>query len=509
MNAAWSIAAILKHTGHNDEALTTISSVVGDSGCDTETSESFKALHLLAQIQSNLENYTAAQDSIARALSRQGGISPEHLRRAHITQAEIYTNLERTDDAIKSYEEARQAIPTEPLKGETLRHEFDAWKDEGRALDLVRQKWSLQERLGWATESYDTDQSHLETLVLACIDAKEPQFLVEVYQEIIGILDHFGAGAVLRTNLAEWYSKNQDIASMKRECYTILDSTLSSDNSGTYRFTNEEPDYVVWRATSWLIDGIYEQFRATADRAVKAQLFAEAKGIMSRPLAVAVTLQKTYQVHHKVILARIARKMGPLHEFEDYLKQAFDFTIDGLLDDITWNDRNNLELLCKILSCLEGLEWDAQIALSGWFSKLDPGNPGIAQDDDDDEDNDPLPDDEGDLTGSPSYCMAPRCETSWRAWKGRKIYTCLYCWDMMLCETCYEKRMSYDKGAEIPPGESFCGTNHKFLLPVDGWKGIKNGMVIIEGREPFAFKDWLIELKKEKWPRAWENFWIN
>lgn len=516
VNAAWAIATILEHPGHDEEALTTISSVIDDSNNDTENPARFKALHLLAQIQSDLKDYAAGQDSITRALSLQEGISPEHLRRAHITQARIYTHLERNDDAIKSYEEARQAIPADPLKGETLRYEFDAWNENGKALDLIRHKWSLQERLGWVTWNYNTDDSHLQDLIPACIDAKEPQFLLELYQEIIGILDHFGAGAVLRNNLAQWYSMNQDLDSMKKELYIILDSTLSSENSETYRFTNEDPDYVLWRATSWLIDGIYEQFRATPDRAAKAQLFAEAKAIMSRPLAREVTLQKTCQVHHKVTLARMARKMGPLHEFEDFLKQAFEFTIDALVDDIAWNDRTNLELLCKILSCLEGLEWDAQIALSAWFSKLDPGDAGNARADDADEDDDPpsknwdpLPDDEGDLTGHVSNCLAPRCEATWRAWKGRKIYNCLYCWDMILCESCYEKRVSYDRGAVIPPGESFCGTNHKFLRPVDGWKGIKNGMVTIEGREPFAFKAWLVDLKEKKWPLAWEKFWIN
>ncbi|KAG8161352.1 hypothetical protein KVR01_009616 [Diaporthe batatas] len=528
LNAAWATAAILEHAGHNEDALSVISSLVGDLNDDTDHSDRFKALHLLAQIQSSLKDYAAAHDSITRALSLQERISPNHLRRAHITQARIYTNLERTDDAVKSYEAARQSVPNDPLKGETLRYEFDAWNDKGKALDLVRHKWSHQERLGWVTWNYSTDDSHLHDLVLACIDAKEPQFLVEVYQETIAILDHFGAGAVLRINLAQWYSMNQDLASMKRELYAILDSTLSSENSEYYRFTNEHPDYVLWRDTSMLIDGIYSQFRATADRTAKAQLFAEGKAIMSRPLAREVTLQKSCQVHQKLTLARMALKMGPLHEFEDFLKQAFEFTIDALVDDVSWNDRNNLESLCKILSCLEGLEWDAQIALSAWFSKLDPGDQSSSQandadedsdpdkDNDPDEDNDPqsenwdpLPDDEGDLTGYVMSCLSPRCEASWRAWKGRKIYNCLYCWDMILCEDCYKKRVSYDEGTPIPPGESFCGKNHKFLGPVDGWKGITNGIVTIEGREPFAFKDWLLELKEKKWPRAWENFWIN
>ena len=526
---------------HNDDALRTISGAIVDVNNDTENSESFKTLHLLAKIQSNLEDYEAAQDSITRALSRQDGISPDHLRHAHITQAGIYMKLERTEEAIKSYGQARQANPTEPLKGETLRYEFDAWNENGKALDLMRNTWTLQERLQWMTWSYDTDETHIENLRFAAIDANEPNFVVETYQEIINLLDHFDEGVVLRNNLANWYFMNEDVESMKKECLAVLDSTLTSENGENYRFTNEEPDYVVFCAVSWLTDGIYEQFRATADRAAKAGLFSEAKGVMSRPLARAVALRPTFQVHHKVTLARMARKLGPLHEFEDILNPAFEFTMDALMDDIAWNDRTNLDLLSKVLSSLEGLERDAQIALAARFSELEPeeqsvaaaddGDGGSASGDSEDEDGgsasddsdeeededkhhlpeggDPVPEDEGDLTMGASYCSGPRCEVSWRAWKGRKIYYCLYCLDTMLCETCYEKRMGYNAGVAIPPGENFCGQNHKYLRPVDGWKGIKNGMVLIEGQEPFAFKDWLVELKEKKWRQAWEKFWMD
>lgn len=269
-----------------------------------------------------------------------------------------------------------------------------------------------------------------------------------------------------------------------------------------------------------LTDTIYGQFRATADRAAKAALFDEAKGLMSRPLARAVTLQKPYQVHYKVILARMARKLGPLHEFQDILNEGFNATVDALMDDVAWNDEMNLGLLSMVLSSLDGLEREAQIAVSTRFSDLEPEDEGPAaadeadgastssESDEEDEDEDPLPEDEGDLTGYASYCDGPRCKVTWRAWKGRKIYQCLYCWDTLLCEPCYEKRMGFNAGVTIPPGENFCGDNHEYLRLVDGWKGVKNGMVLIEGQEPFAFKDWLVELKEKKWPQAWEKFWM-
>ena len=43
------------------------------------------------------------------------------------------------------------------------------------------------------------------------------------------------------------------------------------------------------------------------------------------------------------------------------------------MDDIGWNVNLELELLSKVLSSLDGLEREAQIALSARFSKLDFG----------------------------------------------------------------------------------------------------------------------------------------
>lgn len=510
VNAAWAIAAILNHSGHNDDALKTISGAIGNLDDTTD----FKTLVLLATIQGKLKDYDSAQNSITRALARQDGISPNRLRQAHITQAEIYTGLKKSDDAIKSYEQARQANPTEPLKGQTLRAEFDAWKKINKAVDLVKNKWTLNERLQWMIWKYDYDERHLKDLMLAAIDAREFDFIVETYQEIINLLDHFDAGTPLRKNLAYWYDMNGDLDSIKKECYAILDSTLNSENGEEYRFTNELTDVVAFNAISLVTNTIYEEFRATADRTIKAKLFAEAKGIMSRPLAHAVALRPSFQVHHKVTLARMARKLGPLHEFEDILNPAFNLTMDALMDDIAWNDSWALELLSEVLSCLDGLEWEAQIALSARFSQLDPKDraPAAADDGDghyEDEDDDPLPEDEGDLERGTSYCDGTRCKVTWRAWKGRPIYYCLYCSDLLLCETCYEKRVAYNTNVTVPRGENFCGRNHKYLRAVDGWKGIKDGMVFIEGQEPFAFKAWLEELKEKKWREAWEKFWLD
>jgi len=41
---------------------------------------------------------------------------------------------------------------------------------------------------------------------------------------------------------------------------------------------------------------------------------------------------------------------------------------------------------------------------------------------------------------------------------------------------------------------------------VEGWKGIKNGVMRFE-TENIRFDTWLLELKGKKWMEAWERFW--
>jgi hypothetical protein len=62
-------------------------------------------------------------------------------------------------------------------------------------------------------------------------------------------------------------------------------------------------------------------------------------------------------------------------------------------------------------------------------------------------------------------------------------------------------------GAKNDWWRTYCGKNHTYVkAPVEGWKGVKNGVMRI-GTERIPFRDWLQELKDEKWPGAWNSFW--
>lgn len=90
------------------------------------------------------------------------------------------------------------------------------------------------------------------------------------------------------------------------------------------------------------------------------------------------------------------------------------------------------------------------------------------------------------------------------------MYLCLTCDKVMLCDSCHAKRLSYNEGADISQlGFTYCAENHEYIMgPIEGWRGIKDGIMRIKGREDVKFRDWLDNLKERKWKEAWDRFWL-
>lgn len=111
-----------------------------------------------------------------------------------------------------------------------------------------------------------------------------------------------------------------------------------------------------------------------------------------------------------------------------------------------------------------------------------------------------------DVTGSGIYCDGG-CGTDISRWT-QPMYYCLVCVNCDLCEECYGKRLAQTRGEIEEPWLSFCGPDHRYIkAPMKGWKGIKNGVIRIEGEEEFTVEDWLKGLKEERWQKAWDTFW--
>jgi hypothetical protein len=241
--------------------------------------------------------------------------------------------------------------------------------------------------------------------------------------------------------------------------------------------------------------------------------------------------------------------MGPAREYQNTLQRIFRTCIEGLEDTVSWNDADSLRLLAKVLASLDGLERDASIALSAQFSILDRSiyeDSATGSEDSDIESVGPLDaqhptsanpeeqrppesngrkDDENteneartsgkdsaavnhldeDLVGLEYSCdICQEFATSWV----RPLYLCLVCTNTDLCVGCREKRLKWNReGEEEDTWTTVCGKNHHYIRgPMAGWKGIKDGVIRI-GEEEVPVKQWIKELKEERWPKAWEAFW--
>jgi tetratricopeptide (TPR) repeat protein len=593
------LALMLQKCGHHKQALVNARRALNT--CEVSQLElRSRILNLIANVLLKLKDFGGAATAINEALSISDAVPQKLLRGNLLTRASAELKAGNKRQAITTYEEARVASTEDPLSGFYLHATIDAClelHDDKLAIELMK-NWKPMERLSWATWNYENAGFDFhEAFWRAATRAGQRDFIFSMYDEIIKLLENIDAAPPIRYQLAGAHCDvNLDIPAAKAITNELLDLTSSGD---VYPFTDEEPAYTVVCAIASTAEMIFEQYRTTADPAVKAQLYAEIGTLTTRPLAQSVTSIKSELGHYYLTMGRMARKMAPAQEFHAYLQKNFDLCYEALVDNVGWNDMLNLNNLGMLVSTLPGLEREAQILVSAQFSKLDPqvkysesddedqedegegekeededededkpngvaekeqstsdededeedeeGNDDEEEDDDDDDDdhggegtnedgedgnktsdNDlsgdyPLPIDEGDLDDTWNRC-AGTCEPRlvWRAWKNRPMYLCTICFNCVLCEACYQKRQEYNRngGNEAcvrEVGSLYCGMNHKYIRgPVPGWKGIKDGVMIIkpdddEKKEEeviIKFRDWLDDLKNVKWKQAWDRFWL-
>lgn len=582
-NANWAVASLLTHSRHFTAALPyALHALEGEKQDSKDGHEDadhatrrFRTSNLLARIYLGKNDHKTANEAICEGLAsavkgQEEGKSPtipaKLLRIGLLTRAKTEVGQGKIDDAIRSYEEARKADPENPMPGHNLKEEFHVYldgKSDKEVIGLVK-RWKPMERLAWMTWNFENDgyEEH-EAFRRAAGRAGEETFMVEAYEEVIKLLDSLDAAAPIRYHLAlaHWRVRNDADAAK-----ALMNETLEASSSGRpAAFTEEDPATTLVCAVLLMTHIIYEEYRATSDPKVKESLFVEMKGLTKKNLVLSVSPRRSELMHHYLTLARMARKMASATEFQDTLQSVFDVCYEGLVDGVGWNDLLNLATMAIVLGNLKGLDREARILVSAQFSRLDPGvNDNALSDDDDDDDNEDEDEDEGDaddkreqeeaeggnddrkenpnnqknvaeddsddgdLTAAWCTCDG-ECKplVAWHSWTDMPaMYTCTVCSNVALCEPCYMKRIDYNNNTEDKDlnksrvGSRYCGTNHTYIKgPIEGWKGIKDGVMRIETQagegggeknvEQVKFRDWLDELKDVKWKKAWDEFWLH
>jgi len=559
------VAEVLGNYHYNDAALARCRTALAATPTPLEE---FKILILLANTQLAVERAAEAAETIAQCLllASAEGVTPALRRAALVCRARIAASQSDTATAMQAYREAKEVDPAGVTLGADLSEEAEIPLAAGDHAGFVAclRGWKPIERLTWLTWRYDTENDERSLRLLdAAARAGEADFLVAVYEESIRYLDGVGAGAPLRVDLA-WVHRmvRGDLAAARR----VLDDVLDSGSNGwAYDLTDEQPDATLERALNAQSECLFALFQRETNPGAKAELLAAVRGLTQRPLALDVPPNSaTFLLHHRILTARMALKMGPREEFQRGLQGAIDTCISALEDDVGWNDLFNLSLLTEALATLAGalpdkngpaaeaLRRAAGLVLSAQFSKLtaepektkgEDGGDGTDEDDsdgaddsdedseddseddsdddsddsdDDDSDDDeklgPPPTDEGDLSLlGPVFCDGicnPIKTFKW--WGGHSGYQCVSgCDQVFFCEECFDALQADKSGQKPLPGRRFCDRSHEHYIkaPVDGWKGVKDGVMTFEGGRSVSFAGFLKSIQEEICKKAWEEFW--
>ena len=79
----------------------------------------------------------------------------------------------------------------------------------------------------------------------------------------------------------------------------------------------------------------------------------------------------------------------------------------------------------------------------------------------------------------------------------RSLFWCVICAETTLCEKCMEG---------LNETSTYCGHSHSHIkMPMEGWIAVRSGTIHIENSEPILCREWLRQLREDKWPRVWEQ----
>jgi hypothetical protein len=479
-------------------------------------------------------------------------------------KAQVLSNMEKREDALLAFDEARRLSSDQPLAGWvlddiTLLFQEDNEAEASRLMEVLK-SWNEKERNSWFTYCFDkwVDEDAVTRMQRAAKSTKETDLLLDWLSALartpsMQSLILFN----LRCAIAYiYYPMLGDIEKGKALRNEILAMKPKSDPAFEDTMNETKTSHRMQ-----LADILFCEFQMSADPTEKEEIMETLRVL---PSAHGDNYDER-ESHVGMLRANMFRIMGPAKEYEKHMNELLTSCIRGLEDSVSWNDSSSLRLLSKVLASLDGLEKDARIAISSQFSILDRAiheqdaeserseslsESGVHEGDREQEstkNNEPVTGSEDslhapladsiheatdnslseevekeqnsivtaevpepakvdeDVTGWGIFCDG-RCGVTIKSWT-QPFYYCLVCPSCDLCEDCHSKRLKQTAGEIKKPWLSFCGANHRYVKgPMKDWKGIKNGVIRI-GDEEIAVKDWLRGLKEERWQNAWKAFW--
>lgn len=166
------------------------------------------------------------------------------------------------------------------------------------------------------------------------------------------------------------------IASLNLEAAVFLRSALGEEGKARdylQRLINDPKTNVWWvmKSCDLLCEQYFEDFRRSNNPIAKKTAMDETRKLLSKLSEVLGNDFEAAESPVSLAMAGMLRKLGPALEWHDVLNEVFQSCAKNLNDEIGWNDSFSFRRLTRVLMSVDGMETQAQIALTAQLYVID------------------------------------------------------------------------------------------------------------------------------------------
>ncbi|KAK0373549.1 hypothetical protein CLIM01_09075 [Colletotrichum limetticola] len=559
------VAELLRASGHLEPAEKTCKTALNLSNLGSQ--DWFQASCVLVEIQIQMKKYDeACQIAQAAFLELSKHEVPPKLKRVVYTTYGVTRVFQKKfDTALEFLGKAKDSDP-DGFTPSDLADYLHISEIKGAAACIrVLKSWNLTERMSWLVLRYQEEGSKtLNFCARLAKQANEQEFIVSLYEEAVKLLDRLDAATPLRTDLAVVYA---GVCNNSEGALQILEKVFDSRVIGRrFPITDVDARITLLTAVELMANVQVALFQKSRDPDYKTERLRSLAGLMQRPFPMHVPhLSTTFTMPYRLALSHMYISIGPLKKFHETLQSIMDDAFSGLGDSVDWNDHLCFFYLAQVLALLsralkndEGLIRYARILGSAIFSQRNSAHKGgthsegldsngqeektsaasvisssktLADSKSDMDDQQPVQIvaglrthenggenkmteyeslDEGDILDSVKIdCDICRQKSQLRGWGGRSGYIYLLpASSVFVCGNCQASIAKVKpEDLELKVGPFRIVEYGCLKLPIEGWRGVKNGILRLDGEEPVPFDDFLKKLQTEVIKNAWDRIW--